>query len=35
MGQEDQGEFAMDLDRYEDRAAFAPYAQGSTDTTMS
>lgn len=34
MGPEDQDEFAMDLDRYEDRAAFAPYAQGSTDTTM-
>ncbi|ROW04467.1 hypothetical protein VMCG_04978 [Cytospora schulzeri] len=35
MGQEDQGEFAMDMDRYEDRAAFAPYAQGSIDTPMS
>ncbi|KAK7748640.1 hypothetical protein SLS53_000661 [Cytospora paraplurivora] len=35
MGQEDQGEFAMDLDRYEDRQAFAPYAQGNTDTTMN
>lgn len=35
MGQEEQGEFAMDLDRYENREAFAPYAQGSTDTTMT
>lgn len=35
VGEEDLGEFAMDMDRYEDRAAFAPYAQGSMDTTMS
>ncbi|KUI63662.1 Serine/threonine/tyrosine-interacting protein [Cytospora mali] len=34
MGQEDQDEFAMDMDRYEDRPAFQPYAQGYTDTTM-
>lgn len=34
MDEDENSEFAIDMDRYEDRPAFVPYVQGETDTLM-